>query len=172
MQVYYYTDLNIRDLVLISNSYFAAWNCSGKRERAICIEKVETVSTCNAIALCAAASRCLHRFPLLQWIWIWEIIVKPFLQDGASRCRFLLPSTVYELALLIILAHFLLANLKSVWYGIRRVPADIKLDVKYMYLKAVAAPGGTGGTFLPPETRKICKGWGTVNASASNENRY
>ena len=24
---------------------------------------------------------------------------------------------------------------------------------------------------VPPETRKICKGWGTVHASASNENR-
>ena len=31
--------------------------------------------------------------------------------------------------------------------------------------------GGTGKTFPSPETRKICKGWGTCHTSASNENR-
>ena len=37
---------------------------------------------------------------------------------------------------------------------------------------AVAAPGNNRGKVPHPETRKICKGWGTVHASASNENQY
>ena len=37
-------------------------------------------------------------------------------------------------------------------------------------LTPVAAPGGNRANVPPPETPKICKEWGTVHASASNEN--
>ena len=40
-----------------------------------------------------------------------------------------------------------------------------------IYIAISGVARGEGGSFPPPKPRKICKGWGTTQASASNKNR-